>query len=153
MKREHVCANKVKEQTRSHGYNLAQLHFPCSASQCASFLIVPLQQQFTTLQEKTFSQRIILQASLSLDLVLSLEKCKISIALKRVRRSAELLANMIPDTPRFFLSVQKPVEEIQNMSVVKQKAAVIHLQSELLFRCSPYHGKKSTMVFCPLPPA
>lgn len=77
MKREHVCANKVEGQARSHGYNLAQLHVPCSASQCASLLMVLLQQRFMTLQEKTFSQRTILQASLSLDFVLSLEKCKI----------------------------------------------------------------------------
>lgn len=54
MKRENVCANKVKEKTRSHGYNLAQLHFPCSSSQCVSLLMVLLQQRFTTLQEKTF---------------------------------------------------------------------------------------------------
>lgn len=53
----------------------------------------------------------------------------------------------------FFPSVQKPVEEIQNISVVKQKAALTHLQSELLFRCCPYPGRKSTMVFSPLPPA
>lgn len=128
-------------QTRSHGYNLAQLHFPCSASQCVSFLMVLLQQKFMTLQEKTFSQRTILQANLSLDFVLSLEKCKIWIVLKGVRRSPGFLANVIPDTPRFFLSVQKPIEEIQNVSMVKQKAALTHLQSELLFRCFPYHGK------------
>lgn len=54
------------------------------------------------LQEKTFSQRTILQASLSLDLVLSLEKCKIWIALNGVRRSPGFLANMIPGTPWFF---------------------------------------------------
>lgn len=110
---------------------------------------------------KTFSWRTILQASQSLDFVLSLEKCKILIALKGMRRSPGFLANMIPDTSRFFSPLSKnqflvspKLEEIQKVSVVKQKAcALAHLQSKLLFRCCPYHEKKSTMVFSPLPPA
>lgn len=55
MKRQHACANKVKEQTRSHGYNLGRCIFH-AVPQFVSVLMALLQQRFTTAGEDILSE-------------------------------------------------------------------------------------------------
>lgn len=97
-----VCTNEAKEQTRSHWYghhSLAQLHCPCRALHCVSVCWWCCCSRGS----RSGRRRLSLQASLSLQLVsLSLEKCKIWIDLKGMRKQPRFLVKMLPDTPRFF---------------------------------------------------